>query len=56
MEPVITLELPASKVQLIINALAARPFGEVNELIGSIVEQGRRQLPEQQPAETEEAA
>lgn len=45
----IKLELSVSDVNLILNALANRPYVEVAELIGKIQSEGNKQLSEIQP-------
>ena len=43
-EKIIKLELSVEEVNLVLNALAIRPYGEVAELIGKIQTEGEKQL------------
>lgn len=52
MEQSITLELTAAEVNVILNALAQRPFAEVANTFGKIQQQAQAQFqPEEQPVE-----
>ena len=42
----IKLTLTVDEVNLVLNALAARPYAEVAELIGKIQTQGQKQIEE----------
>ena len=43
-EKVIKLELSVDDVNIILNALACRPYGEVAELVNKIHAEGEKQL------------
>jgi hypothetical protein len=46
----ITLTLTVNQCNIILNALAARPYGEVAEVIASVKEQGEKAVAELQAA------
>ena len=47
----IKLELSVEEVNVVLNALACRPYGEVAELIGKIRSEGEKQLQEKEVTE-----
>jgi hypothetical protein len=46
----ITLTLTVNQCNIVLNALAARPYGEVAEVIASVKEQGEKAVAELQAA------
>lgn len=49
MEPKFIIELPVSELHVVLNALAARPYGEVFKVVATIQEQAARQSRTEQP-------